>query len=57
MGLAENPIKAVSQRAGHANVSITLNTYTHVLPDSQEKMIAADGDALEAALERVKNGR
>ena len=40
-----NP-KVVSERLGHADVSITLNTYTHVLPD----MDAAAGDKLDEIL-------
>ncbi len=40
------PIKVVSEMAGHADVSITLSVYGHVLPDMQST--AADGidDAL-----------
>jgi integrase len=30
------PAKVVSERLGHANVSITLDTYSHVLPALQE---------------------
>jgi integrase len=30
------PAKVVSERLGHANVSITLDTYSHVLPAQQE---------------------
>ncbi|MBM7540193.1 tyrosine-type recombinase/integrase [Amphibacillus cookii] len=33
--LGENP-KVVSERLGHSRVSITLDTYSHVLPDMQE---------------------
>ena len=40
-----NP-KVVSERLGHADVSITLNTYTHVLPD----MDAAAADKLDELL-------
>lgn len=40
-----NP-KVVSERLGHADVSITLNTYTHVLPD----MDAAAADKLDEIL-------
>ena len=29
-------VKIVSERLGHANVSLTLNTYSHVLPTMQE---------------------
>lgn len=35
------PIKVVSKMAGHADVSITLSVYGHVLPDMQSA--AADG--------------
>jgi len=31
----ENP-KVVSERLGHADVALTLNTYSHVLPSMQE---------------------
>lgn len=30
------PVKVVSERLGHARISITLDTYAHVLPDMQE---------------------
>ncbi len=30
------PAKVVSERLGHANVSITLDTYSHVLPELDE---------------------
>ena len=38
--------KIVSERLGHATVSITLDIYSHVLPDMQ----AAAADAIDAAL-------
>jgi hypothetical protein len=31
---------------GHANISITLDTYSHVLPDMQEKAAKALEEAL-----------
>jgi integrase len=34
--VARVPVKVVSQRIGHANVSVTLNTYAHVLPGEDE---------------------
>jgi integrase len=40
-----NP-KIVSQMLGHANISITLDTYSHVLPDMQEKAAKALEEAL-----------
>lgn len=39
----ENP-KVVSERLGHASVTLTLDTYSHVLPSMQE----ASADKLEA---------
>jgi integrase len=38
------PAKVVSERLGHATISITLDTYTHVLPeqDAQAAKIVAD---------------
>jgi integrase len=49
------PIKTVSSRAGHASVSITLDVYGHLLPDSQEKLAAAYGADLEQLMERAEN--
>jgi integrase len=31
------PAKVVSERLGHANIAITLDTYSHVLPNMQEQ--------------------
>jgi len=39
-------VKVVSELLGHASVTITLNTYAHVLPDMQDSA----ADAMEAAL-------
>ena len=33
--------KIVSEVLGHANIGITLDTYSHVLPNMQEKAVAA----------------
>ena len=38
--------KVVSEMLGHASITITLNTYSHVLPDMQDSAV----DAIEAAL-------
>ncbi|TPG88005.1 hypothetical protein EEL32_10920 [Brevibacillus laterosporus] len=35
--IGENP-KVVSERLGHADVNITLNTYAHVLPTMQKNL-------------------
>ena len=40
-----NP-KIVSEMLGHATVAITLDTYSHVLPDMQEGAVRALEDAL-----------
>ena len=39
-------VKVVSEMLGHASIAITLNTYSHVLPDMQDSAV----DAMEAAL-------
>jgi integrase len=38
--------KIVQEMLGHANISITMDTYSHVLPDMQEKAVSAMDDAL-----------
>ena len=38
--------KVVSEMLGHASIAITLNTYSHVLPDMQDSAV----EAMEAAL-------
>ena len=40
-----NP-KIVSEMLGHANIAITLDTYSHVLPDMQEKAARTLEEAL-----------
>lgn len=45
--LADENVKVVSERLGHARIEITLNTYSHVLPTMQ-KRAAAKMDALLA---------
>jgi integrase len=43
---AGTPIKAVSERLGHAKTSITLDTYAHILPDMQDRAVEAIDPAL-----------
>jgi integrase len=43
-----NP-KVVSEMLGHTSITITLNTYSHVLPGMQDSAV----DAMEAALGTV----
>jgi integrase len=38
--LANEPAKVVSERLGHSTVTLTLNTYSHVLPGMQERAAA-----------------
>ncbi len=38
--------KIVQELLGHATISLTLDTYSHVLPNMQEKAV----DAMESAL-------
>lgn len=44
------PINAVSKRAGHSTVSITLDVYGHVLEENQRELADSYGTALEMAL-------
>jgi integrase len=34
-------VKTVSERLGHTNAAMTLNIYTHLWPDSEERTRAA----------------
>ena len=43
-------VKVVSERLGHSTVGITLDTYSHVLPDMQEEAT----EKLEAMLAGLK---
>ncbi|MBM2711678.1 site-specific integrase [Mesorhizobium caraganae] len=45
------PVHVVSARAGHANPSVTLNIYAHLLPGQQEGAAAVVDAALNAALQ------
>jgi len=45
-------VKIVSERLGHANIQLTLNTYSHVLPSMQEEAADNIDDAIREALTR-----
>ncbi|RWN28898.1 site-specific integrase [Mesorhizobium sp.] len=45
------PVHVVSARAGHANPSVTLNIYAHMLPGQQEGAASVVDAALNAALQ------
>lgn len=49
------PAKVVSEMAGHADVSITLSTYGHVMPDMQSLSADAMDNALEADDQGLKS--
>jgi integrase len=42
---AGHSVKAVSRRLGHADITITLKTYAHVMPNDDGKL-AAGAEAL-----------
>jgi integrase len=46
MLLAGVPVKIVSEKLGHSSVTITMDLYSHVLPDMQDQAAAAMDDAL-----------
>ena len=43
--------KVVQERLGHANISITLDTYSHVLPGLQEKAALAFEEVVDGVAE------
>ncbi|MGM0807572.1 MAG: tyrosine-type recombinase/integrase [Bacillota bacterium] len=43
-------IKAVSERLGHSNIKMTLDTYSHVLPQTEESL----AETLDAAIQLAK---
>jgi len=42
--------KVVSERLGHANIAITMDTYSHVLPGLQEEAVRRFDSALKEAI-------
>ena len=40
------PAKVVSEHLGHSSVTITLDTYSHVLPDMQDELANAVANLL-----------
>jgi integrase len=44
--------KIVQERLGHANIALTLDVYSHVLPSMQEGAAAAIDDVMRSALKR-----
>jgi integrase len=54
--VAGNDIRTVAALLGHADASVTLRTYAHVVPGAQEKAVAGIGDAIVAAQARRAAG-
>jgi integrase len=46
---ARENVKVVSERLGHANVTVTLTTYSHVMPGDQKQAAARFADLVEAS--------
>jgi integrase len=44
------PVHVVSARAGHANPTVTLNVYSHLIEGDQERAAAVMDEALRAAI-------
>ena len=49
--------KVVSERLGHATVGITLDTYSHVLPDMQDEAAQRLDGALAVAMGNARHGK
>jgi integrase len=47
--------KIVSERMGHSKVGITMDLYSHVLPNMQDDAVAIVDDALQAALQKHRS--
>jgi integrase len=53
--MAGIPAKVVSEKLGHASIAITLDTYSHVLPDMQDDAVAKMSEILERARQAYDN--
>lgn len=51
------PLKTVQQRLGHANASITLNTYAHMLPGDDQEAAELIDKRLRAAIKKQSQTR
>lgn len=54
--VAGNDVRTVAALLGHADASVTLRTYAHVVPGAQEKAVAGIADAIVAAQARRAAG-
>ena len=46
--------KIAQERLGHSSISITLDTYSHVLPGMQDDAVAKVDAAIQAAMNKPK---
>jgi integrase len=49
--------KVVQERLGHSNIAITLDTYSHVMPNMQADAAATINSAFQAALDKRGSNR
>jgi integrase len=49
--------KVVQERLGHSNIAITLDTYSHVMPNMQADAAAAINAAFQQALDKRGSNR
>jgi integrase len=47
--------KIVQERLGHSSINVTLDTYSHVLPNLQEAVLRGIGDSILGTRHEVKN--
>jgi len=55
------PVKVISERLGHANVAITLDVYSHVIPGMDEQaattvaslILGGDGASAQASTDKI----
>ena len=51
------PVKTVQERLGHANASITLNTYAHVLGGDDQKAVDVLEERLRISIQKQASSR
>jgi integrase len=55
--LADQPAKVVSERLGHSSITLTLDTYSHVLPTMQRRAADVMGTILGTAQKEARKAR
>jgi integrase len=51
------PVNAVSHRLGHSNATITLNVYSHVLRQAEDRAVSVAAECLSSALASSREHR